>query len=189
MVNIPQNIKRISSRATSESFAKSFINRKTLKPITESQLKKIIKGTLIAQHPSGSVSRQQYEKLRKDLVKKGDFKINEDKERSALKKESERLEAERKKVNIAYVRKEENKKKGELMAKRLDWIRGDIARQKEGKKTKRKEFFEERIEAIKNPFGRRDLMEENSENQKDENEDKPKLPQKPDFVEPPDMFL
>lgn len=187
MVNIPQNIKKISSKLAAESFAKSLVSRKTLKPITQSQLQKIGKGTPLSQNPYGSVSRQQYEKLRKDFVKKGDFKISQDKEISVLKKESERLEAERKKANITYVRKEEGKKRGELMTKRLEWMREGLVGQKQGKEIKEKEFFEERLEAIKNPYGRRGLLEENSENQKDK--DKPKPPPKPDFVEPPDMFL
>ena len=112
MVNIPQNIKKISSKLAGESFAKSLVSRKTLKPITQSQLQKIGKGTPLSQNPYGSVSRQQYEKLRKDFVKKGDFKITRrSKEISVLKKESERLETERKKANITYVRKEEGRKK------------------------------------------------------------------------------
>ncbi|MFH0820142.1 MAG: hypothetical protein V1892_03870 [bacterium] len=187
MVNIPQNIKKISSKLAAESFAKSLVSRKTLKPITQSQLQKIGKGTPLSQNPYGSVSRQQYEKLRKDFVKKGDFKISQDKEMSVLKKESERLEVERKKANITYVRKEEGKKRGELMTKRLEWMREGLVGQKQGKEIKEKEFFEERLEAIKNPSGRRSLLEENSENQKDK--DKPKPPPKPDFIEPPDMFL
>ncbi len=184
MATIPQNIKRIPAKLASEILAKIIINPKTLKPISQKQLNDILKNKPIKQQPWGSISRQQWQGLEKDITQKSGFKISQTKKESLFKKEGRRRDKETKKENIAYIREQETKRRGELMVKRLHGIEDKGFGNRETKPETTAEISDEkRTGAIKNPTDLR-KEEETSET------DKKSTPAAaPDFTEPPDMFL
>lgn len=185
MATIPQNIKKIPAKVASEILAKIVINPKTLKPISQKQLNDILKNKLIKQQPWRSISRQQWQGLEKDITQKSGFKISQTKKESLFKKESEILSKKQKKENVAYVRKQEFKKRGELMTKRLHGIKDKCLGNYETKpETTAGTLDEEKTGTIKNPTGLRKEEEETSETDK-----QPTPVAAPDFVEPDDMFL
>lgn len=182
MIKIPQNIQRIPAKVALDAL-KSLRPTKSCTPIKDSQFKKLIKGTKLAQNPSSTLSRQEYEGLRNRIIQKGGLKISQTQESKAFQKESKKLDEERKRGNIAYLRQEKGKKRGELMAKRLHGIETQAVN---GTNASSEEtFYDSRIKAIKNPHD----LTNNADGAKEEKDKKPTVPAKPTFVEPPDMFL
>lgn len=168
------------------ALAKSLKKPGSFNPLKQSELKKILRGTKISQNPSGTISRQQYEGIRKNLIKKNDLKIRQEEELKILKEEGFRLETEKKKKNITYNKEQGRKTEGKLMAKRIEEIKRGV-KPEEKPEGDELDFFKKRLEAIKNPNG---LSTGETPINKKEEEKKTTLPKIPDLPpEPPDMFL